>query len=178
MGHDLRPAFYSVNRQVKSIESKTLLELSEAKQKIKKLEMQVKELQKNLQKHTLMKSQSEQFNMNSEHDYIMKYISGLIQVSKNQEEKAAQQASKMKGTIISLGQDLDRLQQSLVNIETKEKKILASEQDTGDRNELKQANSALKSEIQKKLSVMQKESHDMNVAYTQLETKKKTMRET
>ena len=96
----------------------------------------------------------------------MKYISGLIQQSKNQEEKAASQAEKMKGTISQLGQELDRLQQSLVSIETKEKTYLFSEADSGDHNELKQANNALKSEIQKKLSVMQKESHDMNVAYT------------
>lgn len=66
-----KTAIYNANRVAKSFESKTRIELFEAKRQIEKLDNQVKELQQLLLKYTFTSKQKEKLEMNAERDPIM-----------------------------------------------------------------------------------------------------------
>jgi hypothetical protein len=81
-------AIYNTNRIARSVESKTRIELNEAKRKIEKLENQVKELQSLLLKYTFTSKQKGQLEMNADKDPIMQNINVLIKVAQRSAEKA------------------------------------------------------------------------------------------
>ena len=150
------------------------MQLIEVQRQNIKLQAQVKELQKQLDKQNLISAdQSLAIQTDASKDDVMQNVNVLIKGTERQSEKAAEQLQKLEKKQVNLKQAIETLNTQIEEIEKKEEKLMKESLQKnagGDharyeqtKHEIQTANYALKTNINKKLTTRQTQAYDIEM---------------
>ena len=154
------------------------MELIEAKRQNQKLQAQVRELQKQVDKQNLITDeQNQRIQTVASKDPILQYINVLIKGTVKQSEKTDEASKKLEKNKQQLKQAIETLQTQLNEIEEKERNLLNKDMSKNygkdqqkyeqRKHEIQMANYALKTGINKKLTLREKQMYDCTVKLKQ-----------